>query len=150
TWQGPAALGNATSVREIVVNPTRTGVVLVATDDGLYRSTEGGLGSNWTKKESGSCWSIAWVGGTTWLATCSSQVWRSTDDGASFVAANLGLSEVARMTLAAAYSDKDNPNSARVYLLAESSTKGDQRDVYKSNTGGQSWISLSMEGTSYC
>src|SRR5205085_6729328 len=150
TWQGPAALGNATSVREIVVDPARTGVVLVATNDGIFRSTEGGLGNSWTRKETGDCWSIAWIGAQTWLAACHGAVWRSSDNGSSFLPAMIGLSDVGRMTLAAAASDSAVPNSARVYLLAATASGGNQKDVFKSGNGGQSWINLNMQGTAAC
>ena len=150
TWLGPVTLGNATSVRDIVVDPARTGVVLVATNDGLFRSTEGGIGNGWARIETGDCWSVAWVSAQTWLAACNGALWRSTDNGASFVSAMNGLTDVGRMTLAAAPSDSANPSSAAVYLLAASASASDQKDVFKSGNGGQSWASLDMQGTAAC
>ena len=159
TWDGPNLLGDpgnpATSVREIVVNPARTGVVLVATDQGIFRSVAGGLGATWVVKPmpggNGACWSLAWVGAVNgeqaWLASCQGGVFRSTDDGASWAAVALPDTNVGRMTLAAARGDSANPNAARVYLLAGKSTDGDQEDVFRSTDGGRTFTSLNMPGT---
>jgi hypothetical protein len=152
TWLGPATLTGsgghlATSVREIVVDPSGTGAVLVATNEGLFRQIEGGP---WTYKDLGGasdCWSVAWVGASRWLATCSSSVFLSTDNGVSFVASNTNLptSLLGRMTLAAARSDSGNPAGAYVYLLAANAGGSDQLDVFLSQNGGGAWASLGMD-----
>ena len=152
------AAGLVTSVRDIVVDPANTGVVLVATDAGVFKSTDhtdfayldqfGGAAD---------CWSIASVGfdGTSshWLVTCGGQVFRSTDGAASFAPAVVGLTgHEGRMTLAASTlaADRVSPTTARVYLLAANSSGSDQEDVYISNTGGAQWTSLSMVPYSVC
>ncbi|MFN2545810.1 MAG: WD40/YVTN/BNR-like repeat-containing protein, partial [Myxococcales bacterium] len=80
-WSGPVSLGSATSVRDIVVDPSGTGAVLVATNAGLFRQIEGGP---WQQKDLGGatdCWSIAWVGPSRWLVTCYGHLFLSTDNG---------------------------------------------------------------------
>lgn len=155
TWSGPVTLkgaaGIATSVRDIVVDPVSTGVVLAATDAGLFKSVEAGP---WTSLDLGGradCWSIASVGPSVWLVTCGGEVFRSVDGAASFAPSNTGLTgNEGRMTLAAAPSDRGHPESARVYLLAATSSGGEQEDVYYSNSGGQQWFSLGMVPQSVC
>ena len=41
-WEAPVFLGNSTSIRDILVAPGNSNIVLVATDQGLYRSTDAG------------------------------------------------------------------------------------------------------------
>ena len=162
TWAGPLALHGsyggsdqiATSTRDIAVDPSRSGVVLVATDVGLFRSQEGGISENWQLvRLNGSvaqeCWSVAWVGPLTWLASCregrQGKVYRSSDNGASWAPATGIDADVGRMTLAASASDSATPASAWVYLLAATSAGYAQKDVYWSYDGGRTFHSLGMD-----
>jgi hypothetical protein len=166
TWQGLVTLTatylgyqpiTATSVRDIQYNPTMSSTVLMATNAGLFRSTEGGVGTNWVLKDTDvahtpqGCWSIGWVGGQTWLATCQNltdahgRIWRSTDDGVSWSEVLLpgtDSTDVKRMTVATSPSDVANPSSVRVYLLAAAYSASKQKDIYISSTGGTTWTSL--------
>ena len=153
TWQGPVLLTSssgvaATSVRDIVVDPSGTGAVLVASDAGLFRQIEGGP---WAAKGLGSCWSVAWVGGARWLATCSGAVYSSDDSGVSWGAVSLSSpSSPGRMTLAAARSDAANPATAFVYLLAATADGSAQLDVFLSQNGGSTWGALNMNASHIC
>ena len=156
TWQGPALLtgsaGTATSVRDIVVDPSGTGSVVVATNAGLFRQIENGP---WVYKDLGiftDCWSVAWVGGARWLATCSGSVYLSDDSGVSWAPSNSNLptSSTGRMTLAAARSDAATPATAWVYLLAAKADGSDQLDVFLSQNGGSNWGALGMTSANIC
>ena len=157
SWQGPALLtgagGNvATSVRDILVDPSGTGAVVVATDSGLFRQIEGGA---WVYQDLGAftnCWSVAWIGGARWLATCSGSVFASDDSGVSWAASNSNLpaASTGRMTLAAARSDAATPATAFVYLLAANASGSDQLDVFLSQNGGISWNPLGMTSANIC
>lgn len=153
----------ASSTEDIQFGATGA-TVLAATNAGLFRSTTAGVDTNWTLIDLSAthtpqyAWSLGYVGGQTWLLTTqdlpdsygpNGRLWRSIDDGASWseVTSALGTSasDVRRMTLAAAPSDRADPGHARVYLLAQNGAyPGDQKDVFRSNDGGQTWSSLGM------
>lgn len=159
TWSSmitlTGAAGPVTSVRDIVVDPANTGVVLVATDAGVFKSSEG---SPFTYLDqfngNGDCWSIASVGPSVWLVSCRGHVFRSTDNALTFGEITAGLTadagDLGRMTLAAAPGDRLDPSHARVYLLAGNLYGSDQKDVFYSNSGGSQWFSLDMVPESVC
>jgi hypothetical protein len=166
TWSSPVALsgqygGNATtytatSVRDIQFDPKGTGTVLAATDVGVFRAGTFGqvAQSGWVLADvtatSGApghlnaCWSLAWLGPQTWLATCqdlgatsiaggfgAGKLYKSTDDGVTWsdytgrlpadltVPSQPGLVGLGRMTLAAAPAKTvASAASTRVYALA--------------------------------
>ncbi|MGZ6142287.1 MAG: hypothetical protein ACXWLM_03060, partial [Myxococcales bacterium] len=159
SYPGSAAVFTANSVRDIAFDPAGS-TALVATDVGLFRATGGNLESWSLVDVSGTgelegCWSIAYVGPSTWLLTSIDSLnasvghlWRSINDGASWteVTGALGSesSDVLRMTLAAG-------SGGRVYLAAAQvpanhSGYDNQKDYFRSNDGGQHWTSLSMHG----
>ena len=98
TWQGSVVLSatypgylplQATSVRDIAFDETGE-VVLAATDAGLFRSIEGGVGAGWSLLDVDVAhhpqgfWSVVRVGGQVWVATSqdldsnlAGNVWRS-------------------------------------------------------------------------
>jgi hypothetical protein len=150
----------ATSVRDIAFDPSagNSNIVIAATDAGLFRSTEGGTGTNWqlvtqivaysTHSYQG-CWSVAYAGPHTWLASCVDtatdlgKVWQSTDDGVSWLPATLPTTDVYRMTLASAAAASAN-GGWRVYLLAADGNGADQKDILRSDNAGSSWTTLNM------
>ena len=166
TWQGPVVLSGtypgflpltATSLREIAYDATGD-VVLAATDVGLFRSVEGGVGTGWSLLDVDVAhnpqifWSVARVGEQVWVATSqdgidgSGKVWRSVDDGASWAKIG-GFSDVSRMTVAASPGDLGDAATARVYILAENGARTAQKDVFRSDDGGQSWSSLAVNSS---
>lgn len=166
SWQGPAILSGtypgflplqASSVREIAYDASGQ-VVLAATDVGLFRSVEGGIGTAWSlidvdpSHAPQEFWSVARVGGQVWVATSQGltdgigRVWRSVDDGASWAQVG-GFSDVCRMTVAPSPGDLANPATARVYILAENGARTGQKDVFRSDDGGQTWGGLGVNSS---
>jgi PKD repeat protein len=163
-WEAPVFLGNSTSIRDILVAPGNSNIVLVATDQGLYRSTDAGktyapVAINTGLGETPAIWSIAWGGGNTMVlalegtpsastsapAFRQGQIWRSTDNGATWARGN-GVNHnagVNRMVLASAPS-----NRSVMYALAAKprpaspNTTKDFADIFKSTDGGANWISV--------
>jgi len=118
-------LGNSTVIPDIQVAPTNSSVVLAATNKGLYRSTNAGASFAKVSIATGASedpyvWTIAWAGGTNYVlsleaapsaasGTTDGQVWRSTDNGATWTKAT-GLTATAgvgRISVAAAPSNRN-------------------------------------------
>ena len=154
----------ATSVHDIQYAPAGD-VVLAATDAGLFRSTEGGVGTGWklidldAAHHPQNCWSLAFLGTHSWLLTSVDltvqqagplgRLWRSIDDGLSWTNVTSGLgvnaaADIARMTLAASAADRVTPDASRVYLLAQNGDETGQKDVFRSDDGGGAWAPLGM------
>jgi len=163
-------------VMDIKVDPLNSLLVLVATNQGLFRSTNAGDGytrialpgadGNGASVADGhySIWSIAYAGPRTWIVTgqrykdpsvtsdkgADLGLWRSTDDGGTFTymkdaIPNLEGGDVGRATLAAAASTVDDANTSRIFMLASNlAAPFEQKDVYRSDDGGQSWIKLNV------
>ena len=156
----------ATTVRDLAFDPGGA-IVLAATDAGLFRSTQGGVGTGWTLIDVDAlghglqdCWSVAYAGPHNWVlgsidaASIVGRLWQSTDDGVHWTERSSALaseaSDVGRFTLTASAQAAGQP--WRVYALASNKVAiaggsgGDQKDVWRSNDGGASWSSLSMHG----
>jgi photosystem II stability/assembly factor-like uncharacterized protein len=109
-------------------------------------------------------WSLAYAGNDTWLATGQAGdpttppvatntgvlgLWRSTDNGATWAYATGALpggdataQAAGRATLANAQSTLIDPATARVYLLAARNEGVGQLDLFRSDDGGLSFVSL--------
>lgn len=172
------ATATALWTHDLKVDPNNSSNVLAGTDLGLFRSTD--AGKTWTHvtlvRASGTAgqymdeiWSIAWVGGTSWLvsgtlparnetggiATYPGELglWRSDDSGATWTwgpSAVPGLlTSVGRGTLATARSTLGDPASARVFLLASGNdTATDhQVDLFRSDDGGKHFVPLGVNAS---
>ena len=154
------------TVRDLAFDPGGA-TVLAATDAGLFRSTQGGVGASWALIDVDGfahtlqdCWSIAYAGPHTWVLgsvdsanTVAGHVWQSTDDGVHWAEKTSGFgteaSDVGRITVTASAQAAGQP--WRVYALASNKAAvaggaGDQKDVFRSNDGGVTWTSLAMHG----
>jgi photosystem II stability/assembly factor-like uncharacterized protein len=155
TWSDPIILGDSTVIPDIAVSPTNSNVVLVATNKGLYRSTDGGSTYSAVTINTGSAekpyvWSIAWGGGSNFVASLEAspsatatdgQVWRSTDNGATWTRAT-GITNsngIARVTVTSAPS-----NRSVMYAIAANGAGGttDFANLFKSTDGGVTWAGV--------
>ena len=165
TWSDPVFLGNERTIPQVMVDPSDSSVVLAATDDGLYRSTNAGASFSQVSIATGQAgvpkvWSIASTGAHSFTlslealpnqtsGTTDGQVWTSANDGASWTRANgmTNASGLGRITLASAPS-----NPQIVYAMAaipNSFVSADLADIYKSTDGGQTWTALGATGKAY-
>jgi photosystem II stability/assembly factor-like uncharacterized protein len=80
-------------IRFLVRNPNDAGEVLAAVGGSLYRSTDNGLTWGFANLSLGSSLRFLSIepGGNTWLASSSSEVWRSPDAGQNWVLVHSGL-----------------------------------------------------------
>ena len=154
SWSKPIFLGDSQVTTQIMVAPTDSRVVLVTTDNGLFRSINAGASFKQIALPTGKAqvpygWSIAWTGNSGFVVTAEAdpfatsgttdgQAFTSNDNGATWKRAT-GLSApggVARITVAAAPS-----NRSIVYAVA-SDFGGNLADFFKSVDGGATWTAL--------
>src|SRR5687768_1002901 len=172
TWGPVIELGNAVSVRDVKVDTSTTGdIILAATESGLYRSADGGATYSAVPTFNGlSVWSIVRTSAG-WLASAqpcpppaanglrcgvATTLYLSTDRGATWAPiSNAGnvFADSGRTTLAVAV-----PGDAVVYAYAvarlantgnppQPTPDGVMRDVYRSSDGGQSWVANNVNST---
>jgi hypothetical protein len=161
TWEPLIELGNAVSVRDVKVDTsTNRDIVLVATDNGLYRSTDDGETYGAIATFAGqSVWSIQRTSAG-WLASAqpcplpalnglrcgvATTLYRSTDGGETWAPiTNPGnvFSLNGRTTLAVGV-----PGDAVVYAYSSTQNEAQMRDVYRSADGGQSWAANNVNST---
>ena len=132
-------LNNNYRIGRVVVDPDSTSIVYVATNGGIYRSTN--YGANFTLEQSGLFFGIHKATGDTLYATTtgsSPKVYRSVDRGDSWSQLSTGLptSGVYRCELAL------SSTPGTLYVVYGDSNYG-YGGVYKSTNGGTSWTLMS-------
>ena len=157
SWSPFVVLPGATAVRDVKVDTSGPkDVVLVATDVGLYRSSDGGATYtlNDVAQASGlvSAWSIA-RSQAGWLLNSidpgfdfgipgTGELYRSTDRGATWSAIPATtdvFNSAGRATLAVA-----RPGDRTVYAIGSDPVLFAQSDVYRSDDGGLHWRALNV------
>jgi len=161
TWTSPIDLGSALSVRDILVDTSGPDdILVVATDDGLYRSIDSG--ASYAKIQGGAgelfqgqvIWSLARTsaGVLAEAQPCSftpadfcqtaGGLYVSVDQGATWTPIPNGggvFSGAGRATLGVGA-----PGDAIVYAFAEVTAANDQQDLYRSTDGGLNWTALGI------
>ncbi len=140
-----SGFSSSASVRKIIVDPTNSNNVLLASSSGVYRSTNGG--SSWTLSKSGSFYDIEFKpGNPATVYSCGTGFYVSTNSGSTFTAVTSGIQYSSAMRLAVTAA---NPNV--VYIVqCNGSVFG---AVYKSTNSGTSFTATvtgnSANGTNY-
>ncbi len=151
----PTAFESATQggarIARVVVDPGTAGsatstTVLVASDFGLYRSTNSG--SSWTEVLNGTVTDLVMdptASQVLYAARRTDRISKSTDAGATWSDANNGFagSNVARVNIAIAPS-----NSQILFASVQNSTNGQLLGIWKTTDGAASWSQLSATGAS--
>ncbi len=126
TWHSTGlswAVNNFYNGYRLIMNPTNHLVLLAATSNGIFRTTDGG--ANWIQVKTGYFMDMEFKPGTpsTIYATTSASFYRSTDNGDNWtlITAGLPLYQSQRIGLAMAPS-----NSSYVYLLYGRANQGSQ------------------------
>ncbi|HET7818948.1 MAG TPA: T9SS type A sorting domain-containing protein, partial [Bacteroidia bacterium] len=140
-----SGLSSTATVRKIIVDPTSSNNVLIATTAGVYRSVNGG--TSWTQSSTNTSYDIEFKpGDPTTVYACGTAFYRSTNSGASFSSVSLGTSYTGAMRIAVTAA---NPNL--VYAVqCNGSVFG---AFYKSTNSGATMTSTvtgnSSNGTNY-
>ena len=133
TWNPTHAI-SANSMNEIYIDPANPNTVLVATSDGIYKSTNGG--SSWFRALSGNIIDLKMKpgDGTTWYASSGSTIYRSTNSGNNFSAVTIsGFTGSSRITM-----DVTPANPNYIYFVSSNGSNG-FNGVYKSTNSGASF-----------
>ncbi len=138
-------------IARVVIDPATAGsstatTVLVASDFGLFRSTNSGV--SWTEVLGGIATDLVQDPVTPaihFAAVRSDGVYRSTNGGLTWTRQSTGLptTDVARINLALAPSDP-----ATLYASIQRSSAGDLLGIYKTTNGGSLWIASVASGAS--
>lgn len=123
-------------IRRLIIHPTNSNLLIAATSNGIYRTTNGG--QNWTQVQTGNFFDLEFKPGepTTVYAT-STQFYRSTNGGSSWTFISNGLpasSSVRRMEIAVTPA-----NANYVYILAARQSDSGFLGVYRSTDSGVSF-----------
>lgn len=124
-------LASGINIRKIIVDPSNTSVVLLATSGGIYRSTNGG--ANWTSTSTGSFYDMDFQPGNSSIVyACGKDFYRSSNGGTSFtkITAGISVSDVMRLAVT-----PNNPNLVAVVQCAGNIFG----KVYKSTDAGQTF-----------
>lgn len=162
TWSAPIGLPTAASVRDVKVDTSASqDIVLVATDGGVYRSTDGGNSYNLALDTvlldlrfpfPDIAWSFANTS-SGWVVSVETQEVGLPGDGVGAIAfssdhgatwqpiTNTGnvINGAGRMTLGAGA-----PGDNVVYAWAATTNEIVQLDAFRSSNGGQDWTALNV------
>jgi hypothetical protein len=160
SWSPVLELGTSISVRDVKVDTsTNRDIVLVATDNGLFRSSNEGDSYSAIATFAGlSVWSIVRTSAG-WLASAqpcdptfvgvacgqATTLYLSKDLGATWAPiTNTGgaFADNGRTTLGVAV-----PGDAVVYAYSSTVNEAAMKDVYRSSNGGQTWVANGVNST---
>jgi hypothetical protein len=120
------------SMRRLIINPTNTQILIAATSQGIYRTTNGG--TNWTLVASGSTHDLEFKPNDPNTIYAGGGSFRlSTNGGSSFITISSGIPTggVGRMAVAVTSADP-----TYVYVLAANNSNGGFQGFYRSTTSG--------------
>jgi len=119
------------TISKLLINPTNTQIILAATSNGVYRSTNGG--TNWTQEQTGNFKDMEFKpGDPTTVYVSGTTFWRSTNSGDTFTQITSGVpTGVARLAIAVTAANVDY-----VYILAANNTDSGLQGVYRSTNSG--------------
>ncbi len=129
-------ISNNVQMSKILINPSNTNTILVATSSGIYRSTDAGV--TFSQSVAGSFKDMEFKPtDPNTVYVCGTELYKSTNGGQSFtkITANIAAAgSLSRMALAVTPND---PNY--VYLLSARSTTYTFEGLYKSTNSGTSF-----------
>ncbi|MBC8123705.1 MAG: hypothetical protein H7Y22_17940 [Gemmatimonadaceae bacterium] len=150
SWSSYVTLANAKLVTDIKVDTSgTTDVVLVGTDVGVFRSTDGGATYTAVPQISGAplslyAWSLVktsagWLVSVADQATGISTLYLSTDRGANWGPVSGSPTGAGRTTLGVGA-----PGDSVVYAYAATTADAAQLDLFRSADGGLTWTALGI------
>jgi PKD repeat protein len=124
--------GNYHVIRKMIMDPSDTSVILMASSHGIYRTANSG--TTWTLVQAGQFYDVAFKPGSpSTVYAVSTSMYISTNNGTSFTASGTGLptGNVQRMEIGVSPA-----NSSYVYVLASNVSHSAMLGVYLSTNSG--------------
>jgi photosystem II stability/assembly factor-like uncharacterized protein len=134
----------ASAARGLAVHPTDPDTVLLATDSGMFRTTNGGMTTAWTAVNTGlpaspTVFTVAFDPvnpQNAYAGLLSGGIYKSTNGGSNWTAKNTGITLPIPLIRSFAF-DPDTPTT--VYAATNSG-------IYKSENGGDNWTPKNVNG----
>jgi photosystem II stability/assembly factor-like uncharacterized protein len=148
TWADPIFLPTASTIRDVKVDTSGAqDVIFVATDFGMYTSSDSGATYNFSFDgpfATGQEWSIAkssagWLVSVEDYLTGEGSVMLTADLGATWTQVGSGLTNTGRMTLGVG-----RAGDTSVYSFAADPFDNVQRGLFRSTDGGQAFADLNL------
>lgn len=140
TWTFLSNTTDMNEINRIIVSPSSANLVLAASNNGIYRSIDGGL--NWTKVYSGYVQDLRAVPGdfnVQYGAQYGLGVIKSTDGGVTWSTSNTGMNTNGRVEI-----DISPAKTDRIFASAQGTLSGTKSDLYVSDDGGVTWSLVDM------
>jgi hypothetical protein len=126
-------------IRRLLINPSNTQILMAATSQGIYRTTNGG--TNWTQITTNSTHDLEFKPGDPNTVYASGSSFRlSTNGGASFTLISSGITTTGVNRMAIAVTSND---PTYVYVLASNSSNSGFYGLYRSTNSGTSFSLMS-------
>ncbi len=141
SWSYLSSTSGFTDVNRAIVDPSNADVLVVATNDGIYRSTNGGVSFVKTLNQD----AMQDLKATPrnfqiqYATENGEGVWKSIDAGVTWQLANAGMKPVGRVEI-----DVSPVKSDRIFASAEVSSFGTDSKMLMSDNGGASWSVVDM------
>jgi len=135
TWEFLTNTADMEEINRIQVDPANENRVLAASNNGIYRSADGGL--NWTKVYTGLVQDLRTVPGNfnvQYATRNSIGVIKSTNGGQSWTLSNTGINSNGRIEI-----DISPIKTDRIFASAQGTLSGSNSDLYLSDDGGATW-----------
>jgi photosystem II stability/assembly factor-like uncharacterized protein len=135
TWNFLESTADMQEINRIIISPEDANVVIAASNEGIYRSINGG--TTWTKVFTGVVQDLKATPGNfnvQYAARYGIGVIKSTDGGVSWASANSGLTPTGRVEI-----DVSPVKTDRLFASAQGTLSGVSSDLYVSDDGGATW-----------
>ena len=127
TW----TVNQGRTISRLLINPSNTQIIIAATSNGIYRTTNGG--TSWTQEQTGNFKDAEFKPGDPTIVYASGTTfWKSTNSGDTFTQITSGVpTNSGRLAIAVT-----SANTAYVYLLSANNTDSGLQGVYRSTDSG--------------
>jgi hypothetical protein len=141
TWSYLSSTNTFSDINRAIVDPANENIVVVATNNGIYRTTNGG--TSWTKvSDRFPIQDLQATPGNFAVQYAAQRffgVIKSTDGGQTWFQSNAGMDLSGRVEIAVSPVKTD-----RIFASAQGELSGNRSDLYMSDNGGETWSLINI------